>query len=219
MAHSEKIRIVIADDHREFCQSLAKLLSRQPEFEVVGCASDSQEVVRVAIATDADVVLMDINMPPTSGLSATHQLRESSPHIRVLILTMVEDLQTLVAALQAGARGYMLKGADRAEITRAILAACEGDIIFGASMANNMLELLTSRANPAPAVSAPFSELTVRERELLGLMVQGYSNQEIADRLDIAVKTVRNNVSNLLSKLQVPDRATAIQKAKNAGVR
>jgi DNA-binding NarL/FixJ family response regulator len=157
---------------------------------------------------------MDLNMPGLGGVEATRRVTRSSPHIAVLVLSMVDDDDTVFAALQAGARGYLLKGARRAEILRAVQAVAAGEAIFGSAIAARLMGFF---AAPRPSVPT-FPQLTARETEILRLIAQQVTNPEIADRLGLSEKTVRNHVSNVFTKLQVPDRARAIIAARDAGL-
>lgn len=212
----EPLRLLLADDHAAFRDGLRALLATIGDIEVVGEAATGDEAVSRAAALQPDVVLMDLNMPGLDGIEATRRLVGTSPHIAVLVLTMYEDDESVFLALRAGARGYLLKGADRAEIVRAVRAVAAGDAIFGAAVARRVMAYLSS---PRPAVAAQaFPELTAREREILELVARGLNNQAITQRLVLSPKTVRNHVSNIFSKLQVADRAEAIVRAREAGM-
>ncbi len=211
----EAIRVMIADDHARFREGLRVMLRREEELTVVGEAADGDQAVTLAADLQPDVVLMDLQMPGMHGVAATRQIIETSPHIRVLVLTMYEDDDMVFAALHAGARGYVLKGADKAELLRAIRGVASGEAIFGPAVAHRLMHFFaTQRPMPAPA----FPELTDREREILGMIAQGWNNTEIASRLVVSLKTVRNHVSNIFSKLEVSDRAEAIVRARKAGM-
>lgn len=209
------LRLVIADDHAAFRSGLEALLRTIEGVEVVGHAATGEEVVERVAATQPDVVVMDLNMPGIDGIEATRRIVAASPHVAVLVLSMYEADDQVFGALKAGARGYLLKGADRAELIRAIRSVASGDAIFGPAIARRLVAFFAAR----PAVeSAVFPELTDREREILDMVARGLSNTEITQRLVLSPKTVRNHVSNIFSKLQVADRAQAIVRAREAGM-
>src|SRR5262245_25013051 len=212
----EKIRILIADDHAPFREGLRALLLAAPDAEVIGEATTGEEAIGQAAALQPDVILMDINMPGVNGIEATRRILYTSPHISVLVLTMFDDDDSVFAALRAGARGYLLKGALKAEILRAIRGVSSGEAIFGPAIAKRLVSYFAGLKPAAPAPAFP--ELTDREREILALIAQHITNPEIADRLSLSQKTVRNHVSNIFSKLQVVDRAQAIIRAREAGL-
>lgn len=212
----ETIRVLIADDHPVFRDGLRALLDSLPDAEVVGEAASGEEAVKMAINVQPDVILMDLQMPGINGIEATRTILRTAPHIGVLVVTMFEDDDSVFAAMRAGARGYLLKGADQKEILRAIRSVASGEAIFGPAIAQRLISFF---ANPSPPVpSQLFPELTDREREILTRIAQGQSNTEIADHLVLSQKTVRNHVSNIFSKLQVADRAQAIVRAREAGL-
>jgi len=212
----EPIRVLVVDDHAGFRAGLAALIATIDGLELVGEASNGLEAVQRAAGLQPDVVLMDLAMPELDGIAATRRIVDTSPHIAVLVLTMVEDDSSVFDALRAGARGYLLKGADRAELLRAVRAVASGEAIFGPGVARRLIAFF---AAPRPAhVARVFPELTDREREVLDLIARGLSNQQIVDRLVISPKTVRNHVSNIFAKLQVRDRAEAIVRAREAGM-
>jgi DNA-binding NarL/FixJ family response regulator len=213
---TEPIKVLIADDHPLFRDGLTALLTDSPDTELMGAATSGTEAVELARETQPDVVVMDLHMPGLNGIEATRRIVADSPHITVLVLTMFDDDDSIFSALRAGARGYLLKGADQEQIRAAIQAAANGEIIFGTQLAARMLAYFT-----APAAAAPtpvFPQLTDREREVLDLVAQGRANTAIAARLGLSQKTVRNHVSNILTKLQVADRAQAIVQARDAGM-
>lgn len=213
---TEPIRLLVADDHPGFRSGLRSLLATVSDIELIGEAAGGDEVVTLAADLQPDVVLMDLNMPGLDGIAATRQVVSTSPHIAVLVLTMVDDEAAVFDALRAGARGYILKGATRTELARAVRAVASGEAIFGPDVARRLMAFF---AAPRSAVLAPaFPELTDREREILELIARGTSNQQITDRLVLSPKTVRNHVSNIFSKLQVRDRAEAIVRAREAGL-
>jgi DNA-binding NarL/FixJ family response regulator len=211
-----EIRVLIADDHPLFRDGMHGLLDSVPDTEVVGEATSGEEVVSQAAALQPDVILMDIKMPGINGIAATREILAASPHIGILMVTMLEDDESVFAAMRAGARGYVLKGANQADILLAIRAVARGEVIFGPNIARRLLRFFSTLRPQAP--QRVFPELSERETELLALMAQGKSNQEIADQLDLSLKTVRNHVSNIFSKLQVADRAQAILRAREAGL-
>ena len=212
----DKIRILIADDSAPFRDGLRGLLQSIDDVEVVGEATTGDEAIRLARDLQPDVILMDIQMPGVNGIETTRQIVHTSPHISILMLTMFEDDDSVFAALRAGARGYLLKGALKAEILRAIRSVNSGEAIFGPAIAKRLMQFFAAPLSPAPP--RVFPELTEREREILGLMAQGDSNTEIADRLVLSPKTVRNHISIIFSKLQVADRAQSIIRARDAGL-
>lgn len=212
----EPLRLLLADDHAAFRGGLRALLATVEGIEVVGEAGTGEEAVTRAAALQPDVVLMDLNMPGLGGVEATRRIVDTSPHMAILVLSMYEDDESVFLALRAGARGYLLKGADRAEIVRAVRAVADGDAIFGAGVARRVMAYL-SAPHPAFAPQA-FPELTGREREILDLVAHGMTNQAITDQLVVSPKTVRNHISNIFSKLQVADRAEAIVRAREAGM-
>ena len=210
----EPLRVLLADDHPVFRRGLRMLLDAQPEgAEIVGEASNGLEAVELARELQPDVVVMDLQMPELNGIEATQRIVEESPHIGVLVLTMFEDDDSVFAAMRAGARGYLLKGADQAEIVRAIHAVGSGEAIFGPHIARRVMDFFSGERT-----AVPFPDLTAREREVLELVAQGRSNAEITRTLVLSPKTVRNHVSNVFTKLQVADRAQAIVRAREAGL-
>ena len=210
------IRVVIVDDHASFRSGLRALLGTAADLAVVGEAATGDEAVTVAARSQPDVVLMDVTMPGTDGIVATERIVSTSPHVAVVVLTMDGGDDSVVRALRAGARGYVLKGAQRAELLRAVRAAAAGDAIFGSAIARRLASYV---AEPDVAPSArPFPELTDRELEILDLIARGRSNGEISESLVLSPKTVRNHVSNVFAKLDARDRADAIVRARQAGL-
>jgi DNA-binding NarL/FixJ family response regulator len=212
----ETLKVLIADDHPHFRDGLRALLLSAPDVEVIGEARDGEEVVELATRLQPDVVLMDLNMPGTGGIEATRRILHTSPHISVLVISMYEDDDSVFAALRAGARGYLLKGALKAEILRAIRAVTSGEAIFGPAIARRLVQYFSAPRPDMPREAFP--ELTDREREILELLARHETNPEIARRLHLSQKTVRNHVSNIFTKLQVSDRAQAIIRAREAGM-
>ena len=206
------LRVVLADDHPMYRYGVAAVLATEAEIELVGEASDGAALLALAERERPDVVLTDLAMPGTDGLSACRQLLARRPDLGILVLTMHADDESLVAALRAGARGYLVKGADKAELIAAIRAVADGQAVYGAAVARRIAGLFGA---PGPAAPA-FPDLTPREREVLDLLAQGGRNSEIARQLGMTDKTVRNHVSAILMKLQVPDRTAAAIKARDA---
>ena len=211
------IHLLIADDSRAARTGLRALLKAVADVQLVGEASGGDETMRLAERLQPDVILMDLHMPDVNGIEATRQIVRTSPHIAVLVLTMYDDNDSVFAAMQAGARGYLLKGASRSEMLRAIRDVAGGAAIFSPAIARRMMGYF-KQIRKQPAAYA-FPELTPREQEVLALMAQQYTNQEIAEALSLSPKTVRNYTSNIFAKLQVADRAGAILKARDAGLR
>jgi DNA-binding NarL/FixJ family response regulator len=213
------IRVLIADDHTIFREGLAELLKSEINVEVVGEAATGRETVEQAIELTPDVVLMDIMMPDMNGIEATQRILEKAPEVNIVMLTMLEEDESLLAAMRAGARGYVLKGADKAEVMKSIEAAARGEALFGAAIAERLTTFFRdSDPLASPAIKRPFPDLTDREREVLDLIARGVNNQEIASRLHISPKTVSNHISNIFNKLEVADRAHAIVRARQAGL-
>jgi DNA-binding NarL/FixJ family response regulator len=212
----ESTRVLIVDDNAAFRSGLRALVTSVPELELAGEAASGHEAIGLAERLQPDVVLMDISMPGLNGLEATRRILRDSPHIAVLMLTMLEDDDSVFEAMQAGARGYLLKGALRAEILRAVRAVSSGEAIFGPAIARRLVQFFA--VPPTGAVGQAFPQLTDREREVLRLLAEQRTNQEIAARLSLAPKTVRNHVSNIFTKLQVATRAEAIVRARDAGL-
>jgi DNA-binding NarL/FixJ family response regulator len=208
------IRVVIADDHPVVRGGLSALLDSVPSITVAGMAASGREAVHAAVTLHPDVLVMDIQMPELSGVAATQEITRAAPEVAVLMLTMFDDDDSVLAAMRAGARGYMLKGAQQDEIVRAIEAVAAGEAIFGPGIARRVLAL----ASTPPAPGVPFHSLTSREREVLKLIAAGVRNAEIARQMSIAPKTVANHVSAIFTKLQVTGRSEAIILARDAGL-
>ncbi|WP_276356473.1 response regulator [Cohnella caldifontis] len=206
------LKIVIVDDHPMFRHGVRTLLSTTPDLQVVGEAGNGEEAVALAESLQPDVMLMDIRMPGMSGMEVTRRIAAKSPAIRILVLTMFEDDASVFTAMRSGAKGYVLKEADKDELLRAIRAVGNGEAIFSPGIAARMIEYF---AISRPAASAElFPELSAREREVLYLMTEGLSNAAIASKLDISGKTVANYIANILNKLQVQDREEAMRLAR-----
>lgn len=202
-----------------FRYRMRAILIAEPDTELVGEATNGEEAVSLAADLRPDVIPMDINMPEVNGIEATRRIIEASPQTTVLMLTMFEEDDSIFAAMRAGARGYVLKGADRAETLRAVRAVAKGEAIFGPALARRLMGYFAAlRQESEAAPSRAFPELTERERDILALIARGYTNSAIADRLYLSPKTVRNYVSAIFTKLHVADRAQAIVRAREAGL-
>src|SRR4051812_32315674 len=231
------IRVVLADDHPVVRAGLEALLTSLPGIDVVGVASTGREAVREVVTNRPDVAVLDLQMPDLDGFAATRELARSAPEVAVLVLTMFEDDDSVFAAMRAGARGYLVKGAEQEEIARAIRAVAAGEAIFGPGVARRVLTFFsapppTAEPFPAPAPpprplpssppppppADPSPALPPRDRQILDLIAAALSTPAIADRLSLASKTVANNVSMIFTKLGIADRATAIIQARNAGL-
>lgn len=213
------IKVLIADDHVFYREGVRALLSNVPDIEVVSEAGNGEEVIAQAKDLQPDVILMDLKMPGMNGIDATRKIREAHPDIGVLVITMFDDDDSVFAAMRAGARGYLLKDADKDEVVRAIISVERGEAIFSPAIAKRMMQYFAAPS----AVSKKnqpdeFSELTDRELEILDLIAQGHNNMVIANKLSLSIKTVQNYVSSILTKLQVADRAQAIVRAREAGL-
>lgn len=212
---AESLRVLIADDHPLFRDGMRGLLESVPGMEVVGEAETGDEAVAQTLELSPDVVLMDINMPGTNGIGATRGITEKDPNVGILVLTMIEDDESVFAAMRAGASGYLLKGARQEEVLRAIRSVANGEIIFGTGVARRVMGLFSGEKPTAPEA---FPELTDREREVLALLARGRGNAEISRELYLSLKTVQNHVSNVLRKIRVADRAQAAIRAREAGL-
>lgn len=212
----DNLRIMIVDDHPLFRKGMRTLLESVPDLDVVAEAPTGKEAIDLAASLQPDLILMDLQMPDGGGLAATRQITAVSPHIQILVVTLFEDDDSVFAALQAGARGYILKDAEENDMLRAIRAVGNGEAIFSPVIATRLMNYFTtSRASIPQEV---FPELTGREREILNMIASGETNNQIAERLTISLKTVRNHVSNIYSKLQVVDRTQAAIRARDAGL-
>jgi DNA-binding NarL/FixJ family response regulator len=210
---SEHLRILVADDSEAFRAGLAALLASVDGVTLAGEATSGEEAIARALELQPDVVLMDLNMPGCNGIEATRAIVSSAPHIAVLVLTMHEDDESVFAAVQAGARGYLVKGAAQREILGAVRGVHAGQAVMGTDVARRLGSLVGS-----PAPEDPFPELTTRERQTLNLLAGGASTSQIADRLGLSSKTVRNHLSSIFTKLEAVDRTQAVLKARAAGL-
>lgn len=208
-------RVLVADDHQLFRDGLRSLVRAMPDAELVGEAADGLEAVALADSSRADVVVMDLRMPRIDGIEATRRILTGRSDVHILVVSMLDDDASVFAAMRAGARGYVLKGARHEEVTAAIRSVQRGEAIFGAGIAARMANYF---AHLTPTVEDSFPELTRTERDVLRLLAEGLQNPQIAERLFLAPKTVRNNVSSILTKLNVADRTEAALRAREAGV-
>jgi DNA-binding NarL/FixJ family response regulator len=211
-APATAIRIVVVDDHPIVRDGLRALFSTVPDLDVVGEAAEAAGALREVTILRPDVLLLDVHMPGGTGLEVVTRLRAASPGTRILLLTMDDDAETVLHALRLGVDGYLVKGASQAEITRAVRAVHDGQMILGEAANRHLREL--PRARP----EAPFPQLAAREREILDLVAAGLSNGGIADRLSLSRKTVANYLTSVFAKLDVTDRSQAIVKARDAGL-
>jgi DNA-binding NarL/FixJ family response regulator len=212
----DPVRLLIADDHPVFRGGLKMLVDSLDTIELVGEAGNGEEAIALARDLQPDVVLMDLHMPGVNGIEATRSIVATSPHIGVLVLTMFQDDDSVFAAMRAGAKGYLLKGAGQEEIVRGVAAVAGGEAIFGPEIAGKVIEYFTVPRSSHAEVAFP--ELTSRERDVLELIAQGRNNAWIARHFVLSEKTIRNHVSNIFNKLQVADRAEAIVRAREAGM-
>jgi DNA-binding NarL/FixJ family response regulator len=210
------VRVLVVDDHALFRDGLRALLQTESDFVLSGEASSGEEAVQLAVALEPEIILMDIKLPGINGLEATREILRRRPKIHVLIVSMFDDDASVLAAMQAGARGYLLKGSTHAELVRALQAVANGEAIFSPVIATRLPRYFAKL--PAPFAPQVFPELTRREREILHFLAQGASNQNIAGKLALQPKTVRNHISNILAKLQVADRNEAAKKAREEGL-
>lgn len=210
------IRVLVVDDHPTFRRGLGALLASLPDVELVGEAADGEAAVERAAALTPDVVVMDLDMPGLGGVEATRRIVAAQPSVAVLVLTMLDEDESVFAAMRAGARGYVVKGADTDDVLRALESVARGDAVFGPAVASRVLSYLTRPLSARDPMLFP--ELTDREREVLEHMARGLSNSEISRKLVVSPKTVRNHVSNVFTKLQVADRAEAVERARRAGL-
>jgi len=215
-SETNRIRLLIADDHTLFRHGMRALLASVPDIELVGEAGGGEEAVTLTTQLEPDVVLMDIKMPGINGIEATRRITQTNPATRVVVLTTLEDDDSVVAAIRAGARGYVVKGADESEMLRVVRATANGEALFGPALTERLMGLFSGAGSSVGR--QPFPDLTEREREILGLIAQGYGNAEIAARLFLSPKTVRNHISSIFDKLQVTDRAQAMVRAREAGM-
>ena len=210
----DPVHVLLADDHPVYRDGLAGLLGATTDLVVVGQAGTGREAVELAASLTPDVVVLDLNMPELNGVDAARQIVGTAPHTAVLILTMYDDDALVFQALQAGARGYLLKSADPDTVLAAVRSVARGEAIFGAALAQRLSQWFATMDEHR----GPFVQLTPRENQALDLIARGLGNPAIAERMGVSPKTVRNLVSNIFTKLQVADRAAAIAKARDAGL-
>ncbi len=213
-APARVLKVLVADDHPIVREGLRAIIETMSEFTLVASVPGGLEAVRAAAANPPDIVVMDLQMADLDGVQATRQILAGNPRAVVLVLTMYEDDDMLAAALEAGARGYLLKGASHGDISRALRSVAAGEVVFGSGIADHVLARLSGQA----AGTTPFPQLSEREREVLTLLAQGLGTQNIAMRLYLSPKTIRNHVANILAKLGLPDRSQAIAAARQAGL-
>jgi DNA-binding NarL/FixJ family response regulator len=209
---NETLRLLVADDHPLFRRGLRDALEATPGFEVLAEAIDGAEAVQLATELSPDVVLMDLQMPEINGVEATRQILKARPNIHILVLTMFDSDSSVFAAVRAGAKGYLLKGADQQDVERAIRTVAAGEAVFGTAIAARLVSYFDGNRTRA------FPELTPREHDVLELLADGLDNQAIAETLMLSLKTVRNNVSAIFTKLRVADRTQAMLKARESGL-
>jgi DNA-binding NarL/FixJ family response regulator len=214
------LRVLVADDHPLFRDGLRTVLQATDDLLLVAEAGDGEEAVRLAVTEEIDVALFDVHMPGVTGIEAAGRVAAQAPHVRVLMLTMFQDDASIFAALRAGARGYVLKDADRTELLRAVRAVGSGEAIFSPSIAARVLDhFATGASSAAVASTEEFPMLTARERDVLQLLARGQSNPQIAARLGLSRKTTSNYVSSILTKLQVSNRIEAAERARQVNER
>lgn len=212
------IKVLIADDHVFYREGVHAFLNNSPDIHVVGEAGDGDEAIAKVKESEPDVILMDLKMPGTNGIESTRRIHEMNPRIGVLVLTMFDDDDSVFAAMRAGARGYLLKDADKDEVIRAIVAVERGEAIFSPAIAQRMIQYFSAALSHSKKNQpGEFAELTERELEILELIARGHNNMLIASKLSLSIKTVQNYVSSILTKLQAADRAQVIVRAREAG--
>jgi DNA-binding NarL/FixJ family response regulator len=211
------LRLVLADDHPMYRYGLSAVLDQADSVDVVASVGDGEALVSAVLEHEPDVVITDLSMPSLDGVAATRRLLELRPALPVLVLTMHEDDEHVFTALRAGALGYLVKGSDGEEILRAVHSVASGEAVYGASVARRIVSFYAGRSESSAAERA-VPDLTPRELEVLEVLATGARNHEIARRLGMSEKTVRNPVSQVLAKLQVPDRTAAALRAREAGL-
>jgi DNA-binding NarL/FixJ family response regulator len=213
----ETFNILLVDDHALVREGLRALLTSLPGMNIVGEADNGEEALSKAEELQPDIILMDLQMPKLNGIEATRRIMQTSPHIGILALTMLEDDDSVFGAMRAGARGYILKGAGKSEVIRAITAVAHGEAIFSPQIAERLMQYFSNMRPVIPEQAFP--DLTGREREVLSFIVEGKTNAQIAELMNLSPKTVSNHISNIFSKLQVVDRAQAVSRTRQTGLR
>jgi DNA-binding NarL/FixJ family response regulator len=208
------IKVLVADDHPVVRDGLRALFAEYPNINLIGEAATGREAIKAAVIDKPDVIIMDLAMPDTDGFAATAEINRVAPEVAVLVLTMSDDDTTMTQAMRSGARGYLLKGATKEEIVRAVTAVADGQAIFGPTVARRVL----ARLGAISTAEDPFPQLTPREHDVLSLLAQGLSNSAIADRLGLSLKTVNNNTSSIFTKLNVATRTEAAILARERGI-
>jgi DNA-binding NarL/FixJ family response regulator len=216
MKVAARLRVLIADDHPLFRDGLRAMFESEPDMELVGEAATGEEAVALAAELHPDVVLMDVQMPDLDGIEATRRVLAASSETKVLVVTMFENDASVLAAMRAGAHGYVVKGMRSVDAIRAVRAVAEGEAIFSPVIAERLARLLSETRQEAPP--EVFPELTERERQTLHLVAQGHNNAAIAARLYLSPKTVRNYITSIFDKLHFADRSEAIVRAREAGL-
>jgi DNA-binding NarL/FixJ family response regulator len=206
------ITVLISDDHAMVREGLRALLSSMDGYELAGTASTGADAIRETVLLKPDLLVLDIGFPDLSGIEVVRRLAKAAPSVKILMLTMYDDDESILGAVRAGALGYVLKGADADDLLRAIAAVAAGEAIFGPGLARRALQVLSAPPEPA------FAQLTPREREVLELIASGLSNQAIAAKLGLSTNTISNHISSIFGKLQVGSRAEAIVRARSAGL-
>ncbi len=211
------ISVVVVDDHALFREGVRAILSTVDDIQVVAEAVDGPSAIAAVTEHEPDVVLMDIMLPGMNGVQATEACRTTHPDVAVVMVTMMDDDDTIFAAMCAGARGYLLKGSDRTAMLNAIRSAARGEVLISAGIAGRVLDFFRSDAH-AERRARPFPELTDREFGILERVADGANNEDVARELSLSAKTIANNLSRIYTKLQVTDRAQVIVKARRAGL-
>jgi DNA-binding NarL/FixJ family response regulator len=212
------LRVLLVDDHPVYRDGLARLLLDLGGFDIVGVSGNGREAVELSRSLTPDVIVMDLRMPVLDGVEATRQITRNQPEIGIVVLTMFDDDELVFAAIRAGARGYLMKDADDVDIARVLHGIARGEAIFGPGTAQRLLDSINRAEGPPPLPKHAFPQLTVRELEVLELIARGRRNNDIAAELFLSERTVRNYVSNILSKLGAVDRAQAITMARDVGL-